>query len=268
VSAAYIFSYLPPSSTLREYQRLSHAATIAELGKIYCAVVGIASHGHHDHASRRLEGESVAEVPSSEVVRKRIIGVRAKLRRLSMISVNVSYEFSLRGRWPSSRYAALFSVQMEISKLLSHCIAVLERLGPAYSIALLRRTRFLDPRFLGDVLSVISMCSTALKTAEPLPQVTPCPLVDRFMDTPHGFNAYLPDDVHTATDPLLAELPTKITLQTLEDAEYMTFAVGVATLFGLVVRIDRLCVAVKQLVGESYAVPVDVHRMLSTRKTQ
>ncbi|KAI3487822.1 hypothetical protein L1887_48197 [Cichorium endivia] len=58
------------------------------------------------------------------------------------------------------------------------------------------------------------------------------------MDTPHGFNAYLPDDVHTATDPLLAELPTKITLQTLEDAEYMTFAVGVATLFGLVVRID------------------------------
>ncbi len=48
----------------------------------------------------------------------------------------------------------------------------------------------------------------------------------------------------------------------------MTFAVGVATLFGLVVRIDRLCVAVKQLVGESYAVPVDVHRMLSTRKTQ
>lgn len=268
VSAAYMFSYLPPSSTLREYQRLSHAATIAELGKIYCAVVGIASHGHHDHASRRLEGESVAEVPASEVVRKRIIGVRAKLRRLSMISVNVSYEFSLRGRWPSSRYAALFSVQMEISKLLSHCIAVLERLGPAYSIALLRRTRFLDPRFLGDVLSVISMCSTALKTAEPLPQVTPCPLVDRFMDTPHGFNAYLPDDVHTATDPLLAELPTKITLQTLEDAEYMTFAVGVATLFGLVVRIDRLCVAVKQLVGESYAVPVDVHRMLSTRKTQ
>ncbi len=66
-------------------------------------------------------------------------------------------------------------------------------------------------------------------------------------------------------DEILASLPAKITLSTLEDAEYMTFSVGVATLFGLVVRIDKLCVAVKELVGESYAVPVDVHRMLARR---
>ncbi|SPO32802.1 uncharacterized protein UTRI_05688_B [Ustilago trichophora] len=301
VSAAYIFSYLPPSSTLRQYQRLSHGATIAELGKIYCAVVGIASHPHQQqhqqqqqqsHAvgtksahmqsrpgSRRPSlhqteaPESVAHPeehhllnvhPSSELVRKRIIAVRAKLRRLSMISVNVSYEFSLRGRWPAARYRELLEVQMQISKLLSHCLAILERLGPAYSIALLRRTRFLDPRFLGDVVSVISMCSTALKTGQPLPQITPCPLVDRFMDTPHGFNAYLPTEgsASSGVDEILATLPAKITMATLEDAEYMTFSVGVATLFGLVMRIDKLCVAVKELVGESYAVPVDVHRML------
>ncbi len=211
-----------------------------------------------------LTGQAAAEQqcllnahPSSDLVRKRIIAVRAKLRRLSMISVNVSYEFSLRGRWPAARYKELFEVQMQISKLLSHTLAVLERLGPAYSIALLRRTRFLDPRFLGDVVSVISMCSTALKTGEPLPQITPCPLVDRFMDTPHGFNAYMPSHhhhnndagVHSGVDELLAELPQKITMTTLEDAEYMTFSVGVATLFGLVVRIDKLCVAVKEFGG-------------------
>ena len=298
VSAAYIFTYLPPSSTLRQYQRLSHAACIAELGKNYCAVVSIASHPHPQQnlsnvtktaqvpsqpASRRpslhsSEAPAAADVAqehqllnvhaSSELVRKRLIAIRAKLRRLSMISVNVSYEFSLRGRWPAARYRELFDVQMQISKLLQHCLAVLERLGPAYSIALLRRTRFLDPRFLGDVVSVISMCSTALKTGEPLPQITPCPLVDRFMDTPHGFNAYLPTQegmAHTAWDEILATLPSKITLSMLEDEEYMTFSVGVATLFGLVVRIDKLCIAVKELVGESYAVPADVHRMLSTR---
>ncbi len=225
VSAAYIFSYLPPTSTLRQYQRLSHAATIAELGKIYCAVVGIASHPHQQQTAStgttakstqmqprpgsrrqslhheeprsqvdptRPEEQLLLNVhPSSDLVRKRIIAIRAKLRRLSMISVNVSYEFSLRGRWPAARYRELFDVQLQISKLLSHCLAIFERLGPAYSIALLRRTRFLDPRFLGDVVSVISMCSTALKTGEPLPQVTPCPLVDRFMDTPHGFSTYL-----------------------------------------------------------------------------
>ncbi|SOV05536.1 uncharacterized protein UDID_07553 [Ustilago sp. UG-2017a] len=309
VSAAYIFSYLPPSSTLRLYQRLSHAATIAELGRVYCSVVGIASHPHQQHQqqqqhttsgleknrrsrprsrrpslhSPRPEPPTAAAVeaallnahPSSELVRKRIIGIRAKLRRLSMISVNVSYEFSLRGRWPEARYRELFEVQMQISKLLSHCLAIFERLGPAYSIALLRRTRFLDPRFLGDVVSVISMCSTALKTGEPLPQVTPCPLVDRFMDTPHGLHAYLPPDptdtpggAHEGVEAILATLPSKITMSTLQDAEYMTFSVGVATLFGLVVRIDKLCVAVKELVGESYAVPVDVRRMLSTKHYQ
>ncbi|CBQ69669.1 conserved hypothetical protein [Sporisorium reilianum SRZ2] len=300
VLAAYVFSYLPPSSTLRQYQRLSHAATIAELGRIYCAVVGIASHPHpqqhgsstaakgtqskpgsrraslHHHASedhatstpRPQPQPAVGELqlvnahPSAELVRKRIIAVRARLRRLSMISVNVSYEFSLRGRWPAARYRELFDVQMQISKLLSHCLAVFERLGPAYSIALLRRTRFLDPRFLGDVVSVISMCSTALKTGQPLPQITPCPLVDRFMDTPHGFSTYLPGDGH---DDILASLPAKITLATLQDAEYMTFSVGVSTLFGLVMRVDKLCVAVKELVGESYAVPIDVHRMMNRR---
>uniref|UniRef100_V5GRQ2 ER transporter 6TM N-terminal domain-containing protein n=1 Tax=Kalmanozyma brasiliensis (strain GHG001) TaxID=1365824 RepID=V5GRQ2_KALBG len=301
VSAAYVFSYLPPTSTLRQYQRLSHAATIAELGRIYCAVVGIASHPHqqggstgpttkstqmqsrpesrraslhHNNEEARSQIELVPQAeehqllnahPSSDLVRKRIIAIRAKLRRLSMISVNVSYEFSLRGRWPAARYRELFDVQMQISKLLSHCLAIFERLGAAYSIALLRRTRFLDPRFLGDVVSVISMCSTALKTGEPLPQVTPCPLVDRFMDTPHGFNTYLPQDLAGPMDDVLASLPAKITMSTLQDAEYMTFSVGVATLFGLVVRIDKLCVAVKELVGESYAVPVDVHRMLGRR---
>ncbi|GAC98298.1 hypothetical protein PHSY_005891 [Pseudozyma hubeiensis SY62] len=302
VTAAYIFSYLPPSSTLRQYQRLSHAATIAELGKIYCAVVGIASHPHQQQQQSTSAGGAVAKLnqsrpgsrrpslhqneretpveldqpsqqieqpqrllnihPSSELVRKRIIGIRAKLRRLSMISVNVSYEFSLRGRWPSARYRELFDVQMQISKLLSHCLAVFERLGPAYSIALLRRTRFLDPRFLGDVVSVISMCSTALKTASPLPQVTPCPLVDRFMDTPHGFNIAQDTTASGHMDEILATLPSKITFETLQDAEYMTFSVGVATLFGLVVRVDKLCVAVKELVGESFAVPVDVYGML------
>lgn len=146
----------------------------------------------------------------------------------------------------------------EISKLLSHCLTVLERLGPVYSVALLRRTRFLDPLFLGDVISVISLCSTALKTASPMPQITACPLVDRFLLFEHGF-----DVTHThgtAPPEWLEGLPKKITLATLADQEYMHFSVGVATLFGLVVRIDRLCVAVKQLVGESFAVPADVHR--------
>ncbi|EPQ28128.1 uncharacterized protein PFL1_06939 [Pseudozyma flocculosa PF-1] len=199
------------------------------------------------------------------------IGVTAAL---DMAAVNVSYEYSLRGRWPKQRYAELFKVQMELLKLLSHTLTVISQLGPAYSLALLRRTRFLDPLFLGDVISVISMCSTALKTSSPLPQITPCPLLDRFLLFEHGFDVRYhrgggeeQDDAaggegKAEEEGLLGTLPRKISLKTLREHEYMSFAVGVVTLFGLVVRIDRLCVAVKELVGESFEVPADVHRTM------
>ncbi|KAN0063991.1 hypothetical protein ACQY0O_003597 [Thecaphora frezii] len=262
VTAAYLFSYLPPSNSLRKHQRLSHATTIAELGKSYCRVVSIAASPHH---GAETDGEA-------ERVNKRLIALRAKLRRLDMAAVNVSYEYSLRGRWPKARYTELFKVQMELLKLLSHTLTVISQLGPAYSLALLRRTRFLDPLFLGDVISVISMCSTALKTASPLPQITPCPLLDRFMLFEHGFDVRYPDHGAGGDDDegseLLATLPKKISLATLKDEEYLAFAVGVVTLFGLVVRIDRLCVAVKELVGESFEVPADIHRTMVIRSPE
>ncbi|PWN49312.1 hypothetical protein IE53DRAFT_369881 [Violaceomyces palustris] len=244
VVAAFIFALLPPSKTLREHQRLSHSTTIAELGEIYCKVVALASGPH----GKGNEEESLK-------ITKRSLALRAKLRRLNVASANVAYEFSLRGKWPTSRYQELFNVQMEISKLLNHCVTVIERLGPAYSKALLRRTRFLDPLFLGDVISVIQMCSTALRTASPLPQITPCPLVDRFLLFEHGFAITRDDEADDLG------LPRTINLSTLSDQEYMYFAVGVSSFFGLVSRLDKLCVTVKELVGESYAIPADVHRI-------
>lgn len=99
---------------------------------------------------------------------------------------------------------------------MSHCLTVVERLGPAYSRALLRRTRFLDPQFLGDVVAVFSMTSTALRTAAPLPQITPSPLVDRFLIHHHGFDITLRD---SEDDDL--GLPRNVTMETLSDEQYM-----------------------------------------------
>jgi hypothetical protein len=39
-----------------------------------------------------------------------------------------------------------------------------------------------DHAFLGDVLAVLSMCSTALRSGTSLPQITPSPLVARFRE--------------------------------------------------------------------------------------
>lgn len=89
--------------------------------------------------------------------------------------LRVACQFSLRGRWPAERYQkileiqlyldltlygkeffAYFSIPSEIAYLLSHLMSVLQRLEPAWTRAFLRRTRFLDPDFQGDVLAVIS----------------------------------------------------------------------------------------------------------------
>ena len=81
----------------------------------------------------------------------------------------------------------------QIANLLSHLMSVAEHLEPAWSRAFLLRTRFLDADFQGDVLAVISkldvdfpssqwwtkrssavgLISTALRTGNPLPQITP-----------------------------------------------------------------------------------------------
>jgi hypothetical protein len=99
--------------------------------------------------------------------------------------------------------------------LLSHLLSVIEHLEPAWSRAFLRRTRFLDADFQGDVLAVISLVATALRTGMPLPQITPCPLVDRFILYQHGLNVIR----HEADDDY--GLPRTMTIDTLENEQYL-----------------------------------------------
>ena len=82
-------------------------------------------------------------------------------------------QFSLRGKWPAKRYQKILELQLcvsvsrnvvvrlmmlqrQIAFLLSHLMSVVEHLEPAWSRAFLRRTRFLDADFQGDMLAVIS----------------------------------------------------------------------------------------------------------------
>lgn len=115
-------------------------------------------------------------------------------------------------------------------------MSVIEHLEPAWSRAFLRRTRFLDSDFQGDVLAVIStlsslisliqpmiqpstistgLISTSLRTGGPLPQITPCPLFDRFVMYQHGLNVIRQE----ADDDY--GLPRTMTIDTLEDEQYL-----------------------------------------------
>ncbi|PCH32963.1 hypothetical protein WOLCODRAFT_141429 [Wolfiporia cocos MD-104 SS10] len=249
VTAAFIFSLLPPSTTLRRYQRAMLSTTVSELGSAYCSIVSFANtRGRH-------------ELDKGQIVQA-LVAIRMKLKRSVVLKTNIIYEFSLRGKWPASRYQRILELQMEIAFHLSHLMSVVEKLEPAWSRAFLRRTRFLDADFQGDVLAVISLISTALRTGNPLPQITPCPLLDRFMVHTHGLNIVR----HEADDDY--GLPRTMTIDTLENEQYLTFAVGITTAFGIILRLDKLMVATKELVGEQYHIHgiglSDVNRVYST----
>ncbi|KAJ3877319.1 hypothetical protein F5051DRAFT_408806 [Lentinula edodes] len=254
VFAAFIFSFFPPAFTLRRYQRTALATTCAELGVIYCAVLSLpysSSLGQgggntNDTNNGDLGKQTLGHSEETHAIVARLIAIRSKLGRLKTGKVNVKYEISLRGKWPEERYHTLFDLQMQISYSLSHLLSVIEHLEPAWTRALLSRTRFTDPNFQGDVLAVISMISTSLRTGSPLPQITPCPLVDRFMLKYHGLNV-----IHKEAEEDYG-LPRTLTRETLENEQYLMFCVGVSTAFGIVSRLDRLMVAAKEIVGEQY----------------
>ncbi|GJE89275.1 aromatic acid exporter family member 2 domain-containing protein [Phanerochaete sordida] len=233
VFAAFLASFLPPSTTLRAYQRRMMATTVAEIGSVYCSVVSFAN------------TQGTYEVDKGAIVQS-LIAIRLKLKRSLVLRTNIVYEFSLRGKWPAQRYQKILEIQLQMAYLLSHLMSVCERLEPAWRRAFLRRTRLLDADFQGDVLAVISMISTALRTGQPLPQITPCPLLDRYMENQHGLNV-----IRGEADEDYG-LPRTMTIDTLANEQYLCFSVGCTTAFGIVMRLDRLMMATKELVGEQY----------------
>ncbi|KAF8121514.1 hypothetical protein EV363DRAFT_907034 [Boletus edulis] len=231
VFAAGIFSFLPPVMTIRLYERKALATTIANIGSVYCSIISF--------ANTRREGETA-------VIDQHLLAILNKLKRSIMLKENAVYEFSLRGKWPAERYHRILELQIQISNLLSHLTSVSEQMEPAWAHAFLRRTRLSDADFQGDVLAVISLISSSLRTGDPLPQVTPCPLLNRFIDHRHGLNI-----VHEESEEDFG-LPKLLTEETLESLQYMNFCVGVSITYSIVIRLDQLMRAVKELVGEQY----------------
>ncbi|KDQ52942.1 hypothetical protein JAAARDRAFT_39659 [Jaapia argillacea MUCL 33604] len=233
VTAAFLASFLPPSTTLRRYQRRTFATSVNEIGAIYCSIISFAN----------TPKDARGEAEQQEIIRS-LIAIRAKLKRSIGLRENIIYEFSMRGRWPLERYHTILELQLQISYLLSHLFSVIEQLEPSWTRAFLRRTRFIDPDFVGDVLAVISLISTALRMGNPLPQITPCPLLGRFMAHQDGLHIVEEDGDYG--------LPRTLNIDTLENEQYMFFCVAVSTSYGIVTRLDRLMVATKELVGEQY----------------
>ncbi|WVQ74377.1 hypothetical protein IAR50_003978 [Cryptococcus sp. DSM 104548] len=247
ISAAWAFSYgkpnharrklmvvVPPVYSAKRAIRYSYARTIGITGSILCEIL---SHANDPHYHLKEDDE----------IRKQLIAWRSKLNKLGARHINATREKSLRGKWPEERYKALFETLQDTLSLLSQLNHVLTQLDRPWRKALLDRTRLSDPVFLGDVLVVLSMCSTALRAGSSLPQITPSPLVARFrMGKTKGLD--LPLDPTDQSN----ELPSLVTVDVLESENYMRYALGITTTFSLVSRLDRIVVICKTLLGENY----------------
>lgn len=103
---------------------------------------------------------------------------------------------------------------------------------PAWAHAFLNRTQLSNADFQGDVLAVMStwhssprcklfgtsslgLISSSLRTGDPLPQVTPCPLINRFMERHYGLNV-----IHEECEEDFG-LPKALTEETFESLQYL-----------------------------------------------
>jgi len=72
-----IFSFFPPSTTIRSYQRRTLATTSSELGAIYCSIMS--------YANTRVDKDNTVIVQS-------LLAIRSKLKRSLVLKTNVIYE--------------------------------------------------------------------------------------------------------------------------------------------------------------------------------
>lgn len=83
----------------------------------------------------------------------------------------IKWEVSLRGPWPEEHYNSLQSLQMEILDLLGQLLGVLAVLDHKWTKALLHRSQFSNPDFLGDMLTTFQLISTSLENGTSLPMI-------------------------------------------------------------------------------------------------
>lgn len=74
-------SFLPPSTTLRAYQRRMMSTTVAEIGSVYCSIVSFAN------------TQGTYDMDRSAIVQS-LIAIRLKLKRSLVLRTNIVYEVS------------------------------------------------------------------------------------------------------------------------------------------------------------------------------
>lgn len=234
ITVAFIFSFLPQPRTAKYAVRKNIGNTLIDIGSIHCEISNFARRPVHNHIDPDIQSK-VLNLSNT---------IQSLIGRLNM----VNFEPSFKGRWPMEKYQLLCKTQLELVDLLNSLMTTITTLEDRWLFALLYRVGWLDHKFVADQLAVLYMSSNALQTGNPLPQVVPSPLVDRFFTT--SGDVFLPPGLNDAPVPI----PKAMEYELLNNMQYLNFAVGCTIAYAVVNHIDRIMFITKSLCGEIFEI--------------
>jgi hypothetical protein len=128
----------------------------------------------------------------------------------------------------------------QIVEIESQLLGQMESLNPEFRLRFKNTTAALNEALVADVVAVLAMVSSSLRTGAPLPALMPTPLLARS----YGLAAWKGIDT--------------LELQTVQDPSWPAYSLLTTGYIALLNRVDELVIAVKEAVGESHHVQGEV----------
>ncbi|KDR68787.1 hypothetical protein GALMADRAFT_78068 [Galerina marginata CBS 339.88] len=183
-TAAFIVMLFPHPRSSRVLIRKTLAAIIGEEGNIFGGEVEAflaeeerARNGIYEKVQfLGKDGKDDQKMSPKErrvrKIAKRVIAVSTRLRFIYPSLTTAKFEPQLSGTWPLAQYQELFMLQSRVLGSLALLTTSFAKLDTKWCSALVR-TPFMNPNFLSDVFTTITVLSNSLMNGHALPAYLP-----------------------------------------------------------------------------------------------
>ncbi|KAF9042212.1 hypothetical protein BJ165DRAFT_257137 [Panaeolus papilionaceus] len=184
-TAAFIVMFFPNPQSSRVLVRKTASSIISELGRIlageieaFLAEEARARRGIDEKVvfmSELEDGDEKVTMKERRVRRvgRRVVEVSTKLRDVAPSLETAKFEPQLSGVWPQNEYRMLLQLQNRTLSSLVLLISSFEKLDTKHCGMLVHQTPYLNPNFIADIFSTLSILSSSLQTGTPLPPYLP-----------------------------------------------------------------------------------------------
>ncbi|PPQ76063.1 hypothetical protein CVT24_006853 [Panaeolus cyanescens] len=184
-TAAFIVMIFPRLQSSRVLVRQTVSSVINELGCVlageieaFLAEEARARKGTHEKVVfRRADEDDDEKVsPKERRVRRvgrRVVALAGRMREIAPSLETAKFEPQLSGVWPQGEYRTLLELQNRMLGALVLLISSFEKLDTKHCGMLVHHTPYLNPNFIADVFSTLSILSNSLQNGSPLPPYLP-----------------------------------------------------------------------------------------------